>query len=476
MIYDSGSYISRVVNMGKSKVLVVDSGNRGHALVKMFGKSDVEVYVGGPSNPGILEDAQLAMIEGKVVNESDIPGLIDFCHKVEIDLVTAGSEDRFRDGFTDKFQTEGISVFGPNQKAAQYEIDKIWGKKIMKEAGIQTPDYELFTEPGAAISWLNEKYVELGVKDSEILYVVKHPRGDQGGKGILVPKNKANAIELIEAMFANKISGLSPTDKIMLEEFAGVGGKIFEEASCMVFTNGSQYVPLPFTQDHKKRFDGDIGPNTGGMGAYGPCLITKGQESWIYENIVEPSIKTMHKHEPMGGCLYSAIYRDTTAGHKPWGDFEKNVRFGDPELLPLALLLKSDNFYYLCKKCADREDISDIKLEWHPGVALTTVLANKEYPNKNDAYKANLGKPIYGLKNPIFNQPWCMLTHAATEYKDGQIVVAGGRTLGVTTLGKNIIEAHKLNQQALKEIRSDGLSWRNDIGYRDIQRLKAGSK
>jgi phosphoribosylamine--glycine ligase len=274
-------------------------------------------------------------------------------------------------------------------------------------------------------------------------------------------------------MFANKIPGLSPTGKVILEEFAGVDGKIFEEASCMVFTNGSQYVPLPFTQDHKKRFEEDKGPNTGGMGAYGPCLITKGQENWIFENVVEPSIKTMNTREPMVGCLYIALYRDTTNDDAPWGIFEYNVRPGDPEVVPLALLLKSKNFYDLCKKCADREDISDIKLKWHPGVALTTVLANKEYPNKNEAYKANLGKPIYGLADPIFNQPWCMITHAATKNLNGQIVVDGGRTLGVTTLGKDIIEAHESNRQVLKEIHCDGLSWRNDVGYRDIQRLKA---
>lgn len=458
--------------MVKRKVLIVGYGHREAAVARMLRKDPEvgKIFFPKGASPSTLKLGGLATLGGAPVAASNYEDMIGFCKDEYVDLVVAGSENDYAKGIVDVFQEQGIPIFGPNKKAAQYEADKPLGKLIMIEAGVLTPRHRVFSDGASAEQYIDSVYGANGAVEDDVLLVVKHPSGLQGGKGVLKPNGRQDAKRLSADMLSGKFSDLSPTDQIMIEEFAGVDGRIFEEVSCMVITDGQNYIPLPFTQDHKAAFDGDKGPNTGGMGAYGPCSITTGHEQRIFEGIIEPVLKTMAKHEPMKGVLYTALYFDPRK--EEWGVFEFNVRFGDPEVVPLSILLKSKNFYQVLHTVATGGDISNLRLEWYPGVALTTILTNKAYPDKGLEYEGNNHKSVYGTVDPVFKQPWCQLDQAATAYQNEGLVNTGGRCMALTTLGTNIVEAHERNLLALSKLRCDGLRYRTDIGHRDIARYK----
>jgi len=436
-------------------VLIIGSGGREHALAWLLFKSeDVGKIFTAPGNPGT---EQL----GTNVNipPTDFEGLVEFALKEKIDLVVTGSESQLGKGIVDIFQKNDINIYGPPQKMAQIEVDKIYGKEIMRKAGISTPIDWIFKDPEEAKAKILED-----PKNT----VVKHPSGDMGGKGVHPCATQEEALEEVDKMF-------EIADTIIIEQFAGENGIIHEEASCMVICSGRSYIPLLFSQDHKKEGEGDTGSNTGGMGAYAPCEITRGYEKWILKKIVEPTLKVLTGQ--FYGTLYIALIRNPGNKEWPFQVLEYNARFGDPELQPIAILMDATNFYHILKASAQHENLSDLKLNWHPGAALCTVMANRGYPRKDDFYQSNLNKLITGFDDPYFQQPWVTIFHAGTALnEEGQIVVEGGRVLNVTTRGKDIIEAHQRCLEALSKIECEGLRYRSDIGYRDIERFKARTK
>ena len=433
-------------------VLIIGSGGREHALAWLMAKSDGvgKIYT-APGNPGTKQVG-----ENVNISANDFDALVDFALKKKIDLVITGSESQLGKGIVDIFQKNGINIYGPNQQMAQIEIDKIYGKEIMIKAGISTPQHWIFKDPEAAKAKIMED-----PKNT----VVKHPSGDMGGKGVHPCATQEEALAEVDKMF-------EITDTVVIEQFAGEKGVIHEEASCMVICSGLSYIPLLFSQDHKKEGEGDTGSNTGGMGAYAPCEITRGYEDWILEKIVKPTLKVLNGK--FFGTLYIALIRNPGDDIWPFQVLEYNARFGDPELQPIATLLDAPNFYQILKTSAQQEDLSNFELKWHPGSAICTVMANKGYPRKDDYYKSLLGTRILGLDDPYFKNPWVTVFHAGSGFNEkGELIVAGGRTLNVTTRGKDIIEAHERCLEALSKIKCDALRYRRDIGYRDIARFKA---
>ncbi|MHA1358297.1 MAG: phosphoribosylamine--glycine ligase [Candidatus Helarchaeota archaeon] len=433
-------------------ILIIGNGGREHAIAWLISKSDGvgQIYT-APGNPGTQKIG-----ENVNISANDFDALVDFALKEKIDLVITGSESQLGKGIVDIFQKNGVDIYGPDRQMAKLEVDKLYGKKIMNKAGISTPQCWIFTKPDAA---------KAKVMEDPKNTVVKHPSGDMGGKGVHPCTSQEEALEEVDKMF--QIS-----DVVCIEQFAGEEGKIFEEASCMVICSGESYVPMIFSQDHKKEGEGDTGSNTGGMGAYAPCEITRSHEQWVFEKIVEPTLRVLKGN--FYGTLYIALVRNPDSADWPFQVLEYNARFGDPELQPIATLLNSPNFYKILKASAQHEDLSDYKLKWYSGAAVCTVMANKGYPRKDDYYKSLLGRRITGLDDPLFQEPWVTVFHAGTGLNEnGEYIVAGGRTLNVTTRGKDIIEAHDRCLEALSRIKSEALRYRHDIGHRDIARYKA---
>ncbi len=433
-------------------VLIIGNGGREHALAWLISKSKgVGRIFTAPGNPGTQQ-------VGKNVNISpnDFDALVEFALKEKIDLVVTGSESQLGKGIVDAFQKNGITIYGPTQKMAQIEVDKVAGKEVMIKAGISTPLHWTFTDPEEA---------KAKVMENPKNTVIKHTSGDMGGKGVIPSATQEEAVVEVDKMFKT-------TDKVIIEQFAGENGVIHEEASCMVICSGTSYIPLLFSQDHKKEGEGDTGSNTGGMGAYSPCEITRGYEKWILEKMVETTLKVL-KGE-FYGTLYIALIKNPGDEEWPFQVLEYNARFGDPELQPVATLMNAPNFYSILKASALHDNLSAYKLKWHPGAAVCIVMANKGYPRKDDFYKSQLGKSIGGLDDPYFKNPWVTVFHAGSGLNEkGQVIVDGGRTLNVTTRGKNIIEAQQRCLEAVSKIKSEGLRYRRDIGYRDIERFKS---
>jgi phosphoribosylamine--glycine ligase len=436
-------------------VLIIGSGGREHAIAWLISRSEgVGQIFTASGNPGTQQ-------LGTNVNipPTDFEALVDFALKEKIDLVVTGSESQLGKGIVDIFQKNDIAIYGPPQKMAQIEVDKIHGKEIMQKAGILTPQGWAFKDPEQAKAKIMED-----PKNT----VVKHPSGDMGGKGVHPCATQEEALAEVDKM-------CEISDTVIIEQFAGEKGIIHEEASCMAICSGRSYIPLLFSQDHKKEGEGDTGSNTGGMGAYAPCEITRGYEKWILKKVVEPTLKVLNGQ--FYGTLYIALIRNPGNKEWPFQVLEYNARFGDPELQPIATLLDAPNFYHILKASAQHENLSNFKLNWYPGAALCTVMANRGYPRKDDFYQSNLNKPITGFDNPYFQQPWVTIFHAGTAFnEEGEIIVEGGRVLNVTTRGKDIIEAHQRCLEALSKIECEGLRYRSDIGYRDIERFKARTK
>ncbi len=439
--------------MGNAEsILIIGSGGRESALAWLMSKSKGvgQIYT-APGNPGTHQ-----LGKNIDISPNDFDTLVGFALKEKVDLVLTGSESQLGNGIVDAFEKEGLLIYGPSKKMAQIEVDKIYGKEVMNKAGIATPQCWMFQDAEAA---------KAKIMEDPNNTVVKHPSGDMGGKGVHPCATQEEAVVEVDKM-------LEISDTVVIEQFAGEKGVIHEEASCMVICSGMSYIPLIFSQDHKKEGEGDTGSNTGGMGAYAPCEITRGSEKWILNKIVEPTLKALNGK--LYGTLYIALIRNPGNDDWPFQILEYNARFGDPELQPIATLLNAPNFYEILKKSAQHEDLSNIKLDWHPGSAVCTVMANKGYPRKDDFYKSHLGKVIGGLDNPYFDNPWVTVFHAGTGFNEkGEFIVNGGRVLNVTTRGKDIIEAQERSLEAISNIKCDALRFRRDIGYRDIERFKA---
>ena len=425
------------------KILVIGSGGREHALVWKIAQSPLvkKIYC-APGNAGIGEIAELVDIPA-----TDILALRNFAYKNKIDLTVVGPEAPLVAGIVDSFREEGLKIFGPTRLAAELEGSKAFCKELLRQNLIPTAGYRLFRDAPAALNYLQTASYPQVIKAD----------GLAAGKGVIIVDNFDSAQKAIKQVMEEKAFGTAG-NSVLVEEF--LTGR---EVSIMVITDGSAIVMLDPAQDHKRAFDNNTGPNTGGMGAYSPVpFITPALLSQVIQEIIVPTVHALNRaHRPYQGVLYAGLML-TTTGPKV---LEYNVRFGDPETQPLMMRLKNDLVPVL--QAASEKRLHKIDpLEWHPKSAICVVIASGGYPDKYEK-----GMPIAGLPE-VRNQNDIQVFHAGTALKDDTIVTAGGRVLGVTGLGKDISEAREKTYAVVRQIsfgsnhpgRDQDSFYRTDIG------------
>ncbi|MGD9019608.1 MAG: phosphoribosylamine--glycine ligase [Desulfuromonadales bacterium] len=422
------------------KILVVGGGGREHALVWKIAQSPLvaKIYC-APGNPGIANLADCVHIPA-----DDIEALLDFAEAEKVDLTIVGPEVPLTMGIVDRFQAVGLEIFGPNQSAARIEGSKSFSKDLMKKYAIPTANYETFTEHAAAVAYIKAQGAPIVVKAD----------GLAAGKGVIVAMSEEQAIAAVGDIMLDKVFGAAGAS-VVIEEF--MDG---EEASFFAFTDGRNILPLASSQDHKRAFDNDEGPNTGGMGAYSPApVVTAALHDEIVETIVKPTIAGMANE----GCPYSGIlYVGLMIKDGKPRVVEYNARFGDPEAQPLLMRMKSDIVPVL-QACA-RGNLDQDHIEWHDKAAVCVVMASGGYPAAYDK-----GFEISGL-DAVLAMDDVYVFHAGTSLRDSKIVNAGGRVLGVTGLGTTVAEAIECAYSAVDRIDWQGVHFRKDIGRKALNR------
>jgi phosphoribosylamine--glycine ligase len=422
------------------KVLVIGGGGREHAIVwKLSQSKSVDKIYCCPGNAGIAETAECID-----VNQDDFRALLDFVKYEWIDLTIVGPEAPLSKGIVDFFEKEGRRILGPAKAGARLESSKVFSKDLMRSHGIPTADYKVFT------SYLHaEEYIKF--KGAPI--VIKAD-GLAAGKGVFVVSSVEEAMDALRQIMKDRVFG-EAGDRVLIEDC--LRG---EEASFMAFTDGKTIVPMVSSQDHKRIFDNDQGPNTGGMGAYSPApVITEGLQSIVMEKIMKPTIRAL-KAEGIKykGILYAGLMID---GGKPYV-LEFNCRFGDPETQPVLSRLQSD-LMEVAMAVTD-EKLSEIKVDWKKDPSVCVVLASEGYPGK---YKK--GDAITGI-DAANRLEGVHVFHAGTAFRDNVTVTSGGRVLGVTATGGTVAEAQKRAYEAVGKIHFKGMQYRKDIADRALQR------
>lgn len=422
------------------KVLVIGSGGREHAIVwKLSQSRHVDKIYCATGNAGIAEIAECIDVD-----MSNFDALLDLVRYEWIDLTIVGPEDPLSRGIVDAFEKEGRRILGPTKAAAQLESSKVFAKEFMKKYRIPTAEYKVFT------SYLHaEDYVRM--KGAPI--VIKAD-GLAAGKGVIVASTVDEAIDALRLIMKDRAFG-NAGNKVIVE--ACLKG---EEASFMVFTDGKTIVPMVSSQDHKRVFDGDKGPNTGGMGAYSPApVITKELESVVMDTIMRPTIEGLRSEGiKYKGILYAGLMIDNGQPNV----LEFNCRLGDPETQPVLLRLDTD-LVDIFMAIAD-EKLSDVNIEWKDEASVCVVLASRGYPGKYEK-----GKIISGL-NDAKEMDDVVVFHAGTSFNNNEIVTNGGRVLGVTALGKGIKDAKERAYEAIKKIHFEGMHYRSDIADKALNR------
>ncbi|MFQ5716039.1 MAG: phosphoribosylamine--glycine ligase [Nitrospinales bacterium] len=417
------------------RVLVVGGGGREHALVWKINQSPkVEKIFCTPGNAGSARIAENAPIAPDRVDD-----LLRFALDQRIDLTVVGPEQPLVLGIVDRFREKGLRIFGPSAKAARIEASKAFSKDLMLKYNIPTAEYRVFRSASEA-----EKYVA-----GKIPLVVKAD-GLAAGKGVAVCKEEGQARQAIEDMMERKVFG-DAGRQVVVEEF--LEGP---EISLLAFTDGKTVLPLDSAQDHKPVYDGDQGPNTGGMGAYSPAPeLTPQLFERVMEEVMNPMVQAMtRENAPYQGILYAGLIL-TSAGPKV---LEFNARFGDPETQPLLMRMKSD-IVPLMEACIDGT-LEARRIEWKDQSAVCVVMAARGYPGSYEK-----GKAISGLDEADGMEDVTVF-HAGTKREDGQVVANGGRVLGVTALGADIRAAVANAYAAAGSIHWDGVHYRKDIARR----------
>lgn len=419
------------------KVLVVGSGGREHALCwKIAQRPDTEVYV-APGNIGMVDVATLVNIK-----VDDIAGLVDFAKAEGIDLTVVGPELPLTLGIVDAFQDAGLACFGPNKAAAKLEGSKAFSKELMKKYGIPTAAFDTFTDVEKAKAFVDEIGVPCVVKAD----------GLAAGKGVIICMTREEADKAIDDMLTDHAFG-DASATIVIEEYM-----VGPEVSVLAFADGKSVLPMVSAQDHKRIFDGDKGPNTGGMGAYSPAPVyTEALSAEVNKTIIEPTIAAMAAEgTPFTGILYTGLML-TEKGPRV---LEYNVRFGDPETQPIMVRMKSD-IVALFQACVDGK-LDEATLEWHDEAAVCVIMASGGYPASSEK-----GVPIHGLDDIAAEE--AIVFHSGTAEKDGEIVTNGGRVLGVTAKDATIKGAIDKAYAAVEKINFDHMQFRRDIGARALQ-------
>jgi phosphoribosylamine--glycine ligase len=426
------------------KILVVGGGGREHTLVWKISQSPlVEKIFCAPGNAGIAELAECVSIDA-----SDIGKLLKFAKKEKIDLTVVGPEAPLVDGIVDKFCESGLKIFGPSADAALLEGSKGFAKKFMGRFSIPTGTFQIFSDADEAIEFIRDMGAPIVVKAD----------GLAAGKGVVVAFDEESAITSVNNCITKGAFGRAG-NRIVLEEF--LEG---EEATVLAFTDGKEFITLPSSQDHKAIYDGDKGPNTGGMGAYSPApVVTDEILKQVEDEIIRPTIRGLREEDcEYRGLLYCGLMI-TDSGPKV---IEFNVRFGDPEAQAVIPRIKGDIVPILLA-CAEG-DLSGMQAEWAEEAAVCVVIASKGYPDKYEK-----GKPISGL-DKAGKVPGAVVFHAGTAANEKTIVTNGGRVLGATALAKGIPAAIESAYKCADAIKFAGKYCRNDIGKKAINRLGKG--
>ena len=424
------------------KLLVIGSGGREHALAWRLTQSpDVQCVYVAPGNAGTAREGGLVNI-----NLTSIADLLKFAQDEKIALTVVGPEAPLAAGVVDAFQAAGQRIFGPTQRAAQLESSKDFAKQFMARHNIPTSKYATFTDAAAARAYVEKEGAPIVVKAD----------GLAAGKGVVVAMTLDEALATIDAMFAGNIAPSNEKDsaRVVIEEF--MHG---EEASFICLCDGTHALPFASSQDHKRIFDGDQGPNTGGMGAYSPApVVTPEVHARTMREIIMPTLRGMAAEgAPFSGFLYAGLMIDDH-GHPRVVEF--NARMGDPETQPIMMRLKSD-FLTLIEHAIDGT-LDQIDAEWDHRAALGVVIAAAGYPASPIK-----GDEISGLPKAADD---ARVFHAGTADKDGKVVTNGGRVLCVTALGDTVKIAQQRAYQLLEPIRFKGMQYRKDIGHRAIGR------
>jgi phosphoribosylamine--glycine ligase len=423
------------------KVLVIGGGGREHAMVWKLNQSrHVDKVYCAPGNAGISSEAECVDID-----PGDFDALLDFVKYEWVDLTFVGPEAPLAAGIVDAFEKAGRNIIGSNRAAAQLESSKKFAKDFMKRYGIPTAEYQTFTSYIQA-----EEYVRL--KGTPI--VVKAD-GLAAGKGVIIAQTHEEAVQALHTIMKDRAFGAAG-DRVVVEECL-----VGEEASYMAFCDGNVMVPMASSQDHKRVFDDDQGPNTGGMGAYSPApVVTPELEKKIMDRVMNPVLRGM-KDEGVTfkGILYAGIMiRDG----EPYV-LEFNCRLGDPEAQPILMRLETDLVDVATAMVEGR--LAEVELAWKPGASACVVLASGGYPGSYEK-----GKPITGLQEAA-KEDGVVVFHAGTSFDDGNVVTSGGRVLGVTALGSDIRAAKERAHGAIEKIGFEGMHYRRDIGDRALRRL-----
>ena len=417
-------------------ILVIGSGGREHALYwKLSESPQTEQIYAIPGNPGMGASAEIAL--------DDHAAILRFVKEHEIGLVVVGPEVPLMNGLVDELEAAGIRAFGPRANAAEIEGSKSFAKDLMKKYGIPTARYEVFTAAEPARAYIRQEGAPIVVKAD----------GLAAGKGVIVAMTEQEALDAVDAIMEDHSFGDAGA-RVVIEEF--MEG---EEASLLAFTDGTTIRPMISAQDHKRAYDGDRGPNTGGMGTYAPApVMTPEMTERAVEEILKPTIAAMAKEGRVyRGCLYLGLMV-TADGPKV---VEFNARFGDPETQVVLPLLDSDLVAIMCA-CADGT-LADVPIRWKEGAAVCVVLASGGYPGHYEK-----GQEIHGLADA--EAMGALVFHAGTAMKDGKLVTNGGRVLGVVGRGADISSAVDAAYAAAAKISFKDAYYRKDIAHRALER------
>lgn len=425
------------------KVLLIGGGGREHALAwKLAQSAGVERVLVAPGNAGTADEPGL---ENVGVAATDIEALVALATKEQVGLTVVGPEAPLVDGVVDRFQSAGLAIFGPTRAAAQLEGSKSFTKDFLARHAIPSADYQTFTAVAPALEYLAQVGAPIVIKAD----------GLAAGKGVIVAETEIEAEAAIRDMLeANAFGGAGA--RVVIEEFL-----TGEEASFIVMVDGENILPMATSQDHKRAFDGDTGPNTGGMGAYSPApVVTPEVDARIMEQVIVPTVRGMAAEgNTYSGFLYAGLMIDAEGNPKV---IEYNCRFGDPETQPLMLRLTSD-FAELCLAGANGT-LAGHECRWDSRAAVGVVMAAGGYP---DSYRK--GDAITGID--AAERAGCKVFQAGTAHSpDGELTTAGGRVLCVTALGDSVLEARELAYQGVANVRWEGVEYRRDIAHRAIAR------
>jgi len=423
----------------KMKVLVIGSGGREHTLVwKITQSPKVSQIYCAPGNAGISKLAQCINIDA-----DNIEKLANFAKKEKIDLTVVGPELPLSRGIVNEFSEQGLRIFGPSKEATEIESSKVFSKYLMKKYNIPTANYEVFKNSEKAFNYIKQQAFPLVIKAD----------GLAAGKGVFIVKNMVQARDALDTLMEEKKFGEAGRQVIIEEFLEG------EEVSILAFSDGRNVVPMVSSQDHKKIYDNNQGPNTGGMGAYSPVpFYNPKSEEIVLQKILIPVIEGLQKESrEYKGVIYAGIIL-TKDGPKV---LEFNARFGDPETQVVLPRLKTDLIDIL--NAVIEETLHEINIEWEDNAAVCVVMASGGYPGKYQKGKAISGLERLGKMKDI------IVFHAGTKLQDNKVITSGGRVLGITAWDETISKAKERVYKGVKEIYFEDMYYRKDIAAKAIK-------